>query len=94
MRACDVDGGVWQGPMWNDCGACNYFRRSSDDGRRYCAWCSNIAMERMRTLAGNLEIAGALCHSWHLRGRLFLYHDGKGNVFQREWWPGCGRDAP
>lgn len=57
---------AWEGPMWNDCGGCNFTRRSSDTGRRYCAPCTAAALQRLARLAANLAIAGGLCHSYEL----------------------------
>jgi len=45
------------------------------------------------TLAHNLAIAGALCHSWRL-GRVGLHMERLPNPDFDFWRPGCGRSAP
>ncbi len=67
-------------PMWNGCGGCNFTRRASIDGSRYCSWCVKAASEALARLAENLKIAAALCEAWRL--------------YPCDWRPGCGRSAP
>lgn len=81
---------AWQGPMWNDCGACNFVRRS--DLRIYCAAHLNELTSRCRTLAANIGVAGALCAA---------FTDGIQNCCDWSctepcevcWRPGCQRSA-
>lgn len=85
----------WHGPMWNDCGTCNWTRRSDSRGYglRWCLWCERDAKERLRTLSRNLTIAAALCQSFAL-GESHEYDVQTRNVPQ--FWPGCGmgKEAP
>lgn len=96
----------WQGPMWNDCGGCNFIRRVAgvdpemDPNRRYCAPCIRLATPRLDSLAHNLAIAAGLCRAFELgEKREWAVRLGRGARPFREqrcgaWKPGCGRTAP
>ncbi len=94
LRRCKCIG-AWQGPMWNDCGGCNYTRRTGE--RLYCAPHFGQLIERLTTLATNLAIAAALCRAFNLGG---AYHverymaDWNGGGWTYPFSPGCGREAP
>lgn len=77
----------WHGPMWNDCGACNFRRRTGIS--KYCTWCVSNLSQRLATLAANLATAGALCASFEM-GR--DAGPGQHVPFKTSWWrPGCGK---
>jgi hypothetical protein len=79
---------VWQGPMYRDCGSCNFVHRTY--GRAWCTWCVGDIRDACRTLAHNLAIAGALCRAFELgdAGKLCGYE------VCDCWFPGCQRSAP
>lgn len=81
---------AWHGPMWNDCGSCNYVRRT--EGRPFCAWCLKEYRAMATTLAHNLAIGAWLCAAWKdgYHSAALLHSVG---VFEY-WRPGCGKQAP
>lgn len=85
----------WQGPMYRDCGSCNFVRRTY--GRAWCVWCRDGIVEAARILARNLRDAGALCaafwEGWDQREHHDLY-SAHGYRTEQNWRPGCGRPTP
>lgn len=51
-----------------------------------CVFCEIEAGDRLKRLASNLAIGGALCRAWKLHG---VYMGGG-----VQWQPGCGKEAP
>lgn len=82
----------WSGPMWNDCGACNWIRRSAVQYPRVmCAQHRGESMLSLANLASNLRIAGALARMYNLGGLLVSDEEYKE---ASRWEPGCHRPAP
>jgi hypothetical protein len=78
---------AWQGPMWNNCGSCNYVRRT--EGRRYCAWCAKECGAALAHLAHSLAWAATLCASFEMGCDA---GPGAHVPFATSWWrPGCGK---
>jgi hypothetical protein len=62
----------------------------SDADCRYCYGGEREAPERLRRLAHNLAVAGALTESWCLGDE----HGSSPRAMRDlEWWPGCGKAA-
>ena len=85
----------WQGPIWNDCGCCNYTRRTldRDDLPRWCVWCATNNLAALKTFAHNLQIAAGLCRAFDLGVEsCFTYCE---HWYGPDGWkPGCGKAAP
>lgn len=77
----------WSGPMYRDCGSCNFVRRTY--GRAACSWCVRDIIAGCRTLAANLAIGGALCEAWERGAEAALVASTFDARRPRPFSPGC-----